>query len=410
MKFKRLSESVNNNDTLLSEYRKYANLDEDFEITEDNLDDWALNSAAIKCNIPKADAKHRILGEDITLDQAAREMEASKVIEGDSSLIEITLDESLKKAKYKQRYGENSDFPNVLIVSEPGMGKTSIIRQWAAKNNVHLVYQTLSTMSPEMLGGIVGRDADDPDWASRLASKELIQSLDKPNTVLFLDEYNRSKKEIRGAFLTVIQDHIVDDPKDESKKRFLPNFLFTIAAMNPSTTSTNIGAHKVEPAEKSRFEILHISPSVLQQLKYLREFYSNRMKKDIEFGDEKARLENQGRLQLAETILSYPDFSYDTSADVEDNSDDEYYTVLNQRSFKLALDKSDGTKESLLRLWDRFCNYNKKPIIERALKNYQDVDDKANAALKGGTESDVFKKRDAEWVKQQLRGQGININ
>ena len=184
-------------------------------------------------------------------------------------------------------------------------------------------------MSPEMLGGIVGRDADDPDWASRLASKELLQSLDKPNTVLFLDEYNRSKKEIRGAFLTVIQDHIVDDPKDESKKRLLPNFLFTIAAMNPSTTSTNIGAHKVEPAEKSRFEILHISPSVLQQLKYLREFYSNRMKKDIEFGDEKARLENQGRLQLAETILSYPDFSYDTSADVEDNSDDEYYTVLN---------------------------------------------------------------------------------
>lgn len=76
----------------------------------------------------------------------------------------------------------------------------------------------------------------------------------------------------------------------------------------------------------------------------------------------------------------------------------------------MALDKSDGTKESLLGLWDRFCNYNKKPIIERALKNYQDVDDKANAALKGGTESDVFKKRDAEWVKQQLRGQGININ
>ena len=40
MKFKRLSESVNNSDTLLSEYRKYANLDEDFEITEDNLDDF----------------------------------------------------------------------------------------------------------------------------------------------------------------------------------------------------------------------------------------------------------------------------------------------------------------------------------------------------------------------------------
>lgn len=101
MKFKRLSESVNNNDTLLSEYRKYANLDEDFEITEDNLDDWALNSAAIKCNVSKADAKHRILGEDITLDQAAREMEADKVIKGDTSVIKQTLDAALRQAKEK---------------------------------------------------------------------------------------------------------------------------------------------------------------------------------------------------------------------------------------------------------------------------------------------------------------------
>lgn len=117
-----------------------------------------------------------------------------------------------------------------------------------------------------------------------------------------------------------------------------------------------------------------------------------------------------GRLKIAETVLSYPDFSYDTSAEVEDNSDDPLYRPLNYRSFTLALERSDGTKDSFLDVWNHYCNYNKKPIIERALNNYQDVDDKANAALKGGTESDVFKKRDAEWVKQQLRGQGININ
>lgn len=144
----------------------------------------------------------------------------------------------------------------------------------------------------------------------------------------------------------------------------------------------------------------------MEHLKYLKKFYSSQMEQD----DEEEKIEDMGRLKIAETVLSYPDFSYDTAQDIEDNSDDSQYEPLNYRSFKLALDMSDGTKDDFLKVWNHYCNYNKKPIVERALKNYQDVDDKANAALKGGTESDVFKKRDAEWVKQQLRGQGINID
>ena len=224
MKFKRLSESVNNNDTLLSEYRKYANLDEDFEITEDNLDDWALNSAAIKCNIPKADAKHRILGEDITLDQAARETEADKVAQGDKNQVEVVLDRSLKIAKKKQRRGAHSDFPNVLLVADAGMGKTEMVREWAEENGIHLFEVNLGTTPPETLGGIVARSSKNPAVATRLGTTDLADALDKPNSVLFLDEYNRAKTEIRGAVLTLVQNHLIYDSESDSGYKFLPNF------------------------------------------------------------------------------------------------------------------------------------------------------------------------------------------
>ena len=38
-------------------------------------------------------------------------------------------------------------------------------------------------------------------------------------------------------------------------------------------------------------------------------------------------------------------------------------------------------------------------MIEQILKDYVEVDDKANQALKDGTESDVFKKRESNLAK-----------
>lgn len=45
-------------------------------------------------------------------------------------------------------------------------------------------------------------------------------------------------------------------------------------------------------------------------------------------------------------------------------------------------------------------------MIEDILENYVDVDDKANDALKGGTDSDVFKKQETPWdiVNNVIKG------
>lgn len=48
----------------IATYRRYAGVDEDFEITEDNLSDYALNWTSSKCNCSKDRIRAEVLGEE----------------------------------------------------------------------------------------------------------------------------------------------------------------------------------------------------------------------------------------------------------------------------------------------------------------------------------------------------------
>ena len=65
----------------IRDYKKFANLEESVKIVE--IDEWALNEAACKYAVRKFDLKDALLTEeiesleeDVTIDQAARELEA----------------------------------------------------------------------------------------------------------------------------------------------------------------------------------------------------------------------------------------------------------------------------------------------------------------------------------------------
>lgn len=397
MKFKRtiVKENLQVKRDPVGDYRRLANIDESVQLTEDKIDDFALQSVSAKYNIQPYDLKHMILGEAVTIDQAARELEAEKVAAENKNQIEKVLDRSLKIARRKAKSGDHGDFPNVLLISDAGFGKTDMVRQWAAKNGINLVQKNLGTMGPEAFGGIIAKDSKDPRYATRLGTNEMIRSLSKPNSVLFLDEYNRSKTEIRGAVLTLVQNHMVWDPTEENEERFLDNFLFTIAAINPPNASYK-GAKELDPAEQSRFFSLNMVPDPIEHLKYLTDVYTKELNAT---DDPDERKEFQGKLNMCKLILTSPEFSYDSGVDIEENSDDPSYKPLNYRSFKLAMDRCDGTKDDFLDIWSHYCNPNKKKIIETILKEYKDVDDKATQAIKGETTSNVFAQKKSNLQK-----------
>lgn len=395
--------------TAMADYRKYANLDESVALTEDMIDEWALNEAACKNACTTVDLKDRLLeADDMTIDAAAKKLEAETVKAMTENQITKALDRALRSAKTIQKEeletGEPTDgeYPNILLVGQAGTAKTSVVKQWAKANGINLVYKDAKTMDPSALGGIVARDMGDTDYARRLGTKEF-QTLDAPNSVLFLDEYNRAKSEIRGSLLTLVQDHVVWDPKSKGEMRHLPNFLFTVAAINPSGNIYK-GAKEMDPAERSRFRRINIQMDPAEHLKFLEKHYTERLAKAT---DEEEKLAIKGRLELARALLTSPKFAYDTIIDEDENFEDDAYIPLNYRSLKKALDDCDGTKKDFIDIWSEYCNYKKKNVIVDILSNFIDVKDKANDALKNETKSTVFNR--AETNREKLRKLGLNV-
>lgn len=401
-------------------YRKYADLDEGAAIDMNNLDEWALNAAGCEGRCSVEDIKEA-LQESIlteapaanlkgTLKQAANDIEAEEVVAENQSKgqIESALDRALKTAR-RVAGKRGVTYPNVLFISEAGMGKTFITQKWAADNGINLVPIRGSVLDATDIGGLFAQ----PEKGARVAPRVLtglFEPLKEPNSVLFLDELNRASVPVRNALLELINSHTLPDPNNlKGGDIFFPNFLFTIATINPPTGDYNVTA--LDPAEKTRFRNVRLAGDPLYTLKYLEKKYTGDAEEARKAGDTQEALENEGRKKLAQTILTSKRFSFDDRDDMiaGDNKLGDVYIPLNTRSFEEILDNSNGTKEDLLYLWNDYANPLKKSTIEGILANYVDVDDKANDALKGGTESEVFKKKTSPLDKLKAAYSELNI-
>ena len=384
--------STSNKEAAVKRYKELTQLDESVKLTEANIDPWALSKACHEFCAPTYDVRHALISESMlnedSVDQAARQLDA-EVSEAESkSELEAELDRCLQLARRKAKRGARGDYPNLLIEGSAGFAKTAIVQQWAAKNGIHLYARDAGKLSQEQIGGLVGYDSDDPTMVKELGNKSFYQGLSQPNTVLFLDEYNRARSNIRSLLLKLVNEHVL--PGGPEGDIFLPNLLFTVAAINP--TSTAYETNSLDAAERSRFKRVVVTPNPLEHLKYLKKEYTAELKDAQDDGDEDWIREVQGRIKLADTILNDPRFEYTSLQQEEKMIDDPNFTPTNYRSFKEALDHSDGTKDDFLKQWSTYCDYTQKKTIEDILKNFIDVDDKANAALKGGSKSKVFQK------------------
>ena len=335
-------------------------------------------------------------------------------LEGD---VEKALGRSLRRARQIQRQIEVEEqeekvvdpdhfgfAPNVLIVGPAGTGKTARIKQWCKDNNVNLVFKDAKTMDPSDLGGIISRQVDDAgkqlNKATKLTNTEFDQ-LDTPDSILFLDELNRAPQEVTGSLLTLIQDHSVVDHSSPSGFRILKGFLFTVAAINPSTGG-DYNVDSLDMAMKTRFATVSTEYDNLHQLKYL-EGKAQEIVNNPKYSKED-RLETYNRYQIAKKLLTDPRFHFDTE-DEEAELDGTNYAALNYRSFTELLNASDGTKEDFLDLWSSYCNPNKYNVVEEILDDYtdfdwedmndegfSDIDDKANSVFEN-----PFKKETSVW-------------
>lgn len=152
---------------------------------------------------------------------------------------------------------------NLLIVGDPGIGKSSVILGMQdADTKVTML--TGSSTYEETVNGIPYRDGElqkytKPEWFADMQA----WADEHPTglNILFIDEFNTADDQVLKTFLSILTEHKVPTQKDA-----LPDNTVIIAAMNPA--EQNNGAEFIRPLA-SRFITLRIKAGLQEYYDYI---------------------------------------------------------------------------------------------------------------------------------------------
>lgn len=307
-----------------------------------------------------------------------------------------TLDKALRAADNEREEASilgirpKSNY-NILVSGLPGSGKTAIVKDWASARGLNLVYVDAKHDDLEaFINGFPIRDASYPD-KNRITkgTSDGLADLEKPRSVLFLDELNRqTKRQIRASLLTLINEHSItgdkDNPEDVGGYHYFKNLLFTIACINPALP-TEKGVDDLDDAEISRFLYkLDFDSNVETAYDFFSKVFDdqvkgfkNRFKNGKMTKDALIKLATKylQEKDLAITIVTHPNFAFDGRADLDDVQNygaGDKYTLFNMRMLYDGIKSSGGDAREFLDWTDRYSNFRPdvKKMLHEILGNY----------------------------------------
>lgn len=321
---------------------------------------------------------------------------AEDLIPGSEAAISLNngtgaLNAALITAVRKKKAGDDSDYPNIILSGLAGFGKTAMVKAFCKEHHLNLFECDAKSLDIATVGGIPYPKKDkDGTYKQMPITSSYWDKLSLPNTVLFLDEFNRAQDNVAGTLLGLINNHDLPmttegkDGKFSTMKHF-DNILFTVIAINPAS---NVFANVAEftPEKVSRGVLLYnIKPDRNELLTCLRKIYGQILANP--YLDEDTHNVYEGQLNIAEALLTDRSFTFDDKNDVEkihtdNNSTGDLTQFLNYRTLTGALSACNGTKLNFLSqlYYYRFSDA-KQTMIKNILKNYSDKATKGNTVF-----------------------------
>ena len=354
-------------------------------------DEVELNDASTKEVAADIQQGAEEVGKEVSAVDAAKE--AKKVEEiadlirnpygtGKLGKIKRVLQRSLDKALDQKEVGISSNYQNVLIYGLAGFGKTSIVEEFCKEHNINMFECDAKSLDTATVGGIPypKKDAKTGELTQMPIASKFWDGLNKPNTVIFLDELNRANGRVRGTLLSLINNHILpittENPDGETTTvKYFPNILFTVIAINPADDIFQDN-NPLDPAEVSRnAAIIEQDPDVKEFLGHLTEIYTA-IEKNPNI-PQPLKDKYSGQFALAKAILTDRGFSFDDADDVRRiylSSGNKIGNYLNYRTFLMTLLRSDGTKADYLDIIKDESGFqdSKKQMIKNILATYTD--------------------------------------
>lgn len=231
---------------------------------------------------------------------------------------------------------------NVYVCGLPGSSKTVVIKNWCNINGINLVRLNAKDKEiDDIINGItvpLRDDNGDIRNVVKFRSKKH-NALEKPNSVLFLDELNRQQSEaLRGTLLDILNDKSIEITNEDGTdaKHTFNNLLFCIVAMNPSAEN-DLGATELNAAELGCCSYwVNFESTKESALEYFNKFLTPILKRNGKFmlrlepfkdtSEEFAKYYKKARetfvesayeLKLATFILNSSTFRFSDRTDVE---------------------------------------------------------------------------------------------
>lgn len=178
----------------------------------------------------------------------------------------------------------------VLFISNPGYGKTTLVRNWAEKYNYHVETIIGSSFAKEEVQGYQvnnGKDHLDflePYWFTRIKNEK---NAGKP-TILFIDEISTAPVDVQGSLFRLIFDRCIGNGNK------LPEDTLIISAANYKDNLPDF--FEISAPALNRFCIINLIPSSTNDM--LEEYLSPinevpTFKKTVVSEEEKNQMKNR---------------------------------------------------------------------------------------------------------------------